>query len=101
VLAELLKRGIEQFPKDLKLYGDDFAEQCRVIATAAMKSTENFQEKVLFGSIFQVSGEALPGQGVRRAGSDITEGSLTIAAGRRLRALDLMLARAAGLKKLA
>jgi hypothetical protein len=32
---------------------------------------------------------------------NITEGSLTIAAGRRLRALDLMLARAAGLKKLA
>jgi molybdopterin molybdotransferase len=55
----------------------------------------------LVGSIFQASGEALPGQGVRRAGSDITEGSLTIAAGRRLRALDLMLARAAGLKKLA
>jgi molybdopterin molybdotransferase len=54
-----------------------------------------------FGSMFQVSGEALPGQGVRRAGSDIGEGSLTIAAGRRLRALDLMLARAAGLKKLA
>src|ERR1700722_5294864 len=55
----------------------------------------------LFGSMFQVSGEALPGQGVRHAGSDITEGSLTIAAGRQLRALDLMLARAAGLKKLA
>jgi molybdopterin molybdotransferase len=55
----------------------------------------------LFGSIFQVSGEALPGQGVRHAGSDIAEGSLTFAAGRRLRALDLMLARAAGLKKLA
>jgi molybdopterin molybdotransferase len=54
-----------------------------------------------FGSMFQVSGEALPGQGVRRAGSDLGEGSLTIAAGRRLRALDLMLARAAGLKKLA
>jgi molybdopterin molybdotransferase len=55
----------------------------------------------LLGSRFQVSGEALPGQGVRRAGSDIGEGSLTIVAGRRLRALDLMLARAAGLKKLA
>jgi molybdopterin molybdotransferase len=54
-----------------------------------------------FGSIFQVSGEALPGQGVRRAGSDIGEGSPTIAAGRRLRALDLMLARAAGLGRLA
>jgi molybdopterin molybdotransferase len=55
----------------------------------------------LLGSMFQVSGEAVPGQGVRRAGSDIGEGSLTVAAGRRLRALDLLLARAAGLKKLA
>jgi molybdopterin molybdotransferase len=55
----------------------------------------------LFGSMFQVSGEALPGQGIRRAGGDSGEGSLTIPGGRRLRALDLMLARAAGLKKLA
>jgi molybdopterin molybdotransferase len=55
----------------------------------------------LSGSVFQVLGEALPGQGVRRAGADIGEGGLSIAAGPRLRALDLMLARAAGLKKLA
>jgi molybdopterin molybdotransferase len=53
------------------------------------------------GSMFQVLGEVLPGQGVRRAGGDIGEGSLTLRAGRRLRALDLMLVRAAGLKKLA
>jgi molybdopterin molybdotransferase len=53
------------------------------------------------GSMFQVSGEALPGQGVRRTGADIGKGGLTIAAGQRLSALDLMLARAAGLKKLA
>jgi molybdopterin molybdotransferase len=52
------------------------------------------------GSMVQVLGEALPGQGVRRAGSDIG-GGLTIAAGRPLRALDLMLARATGLKKIA
>jgi molybdopterin molybdotransferase len=55
----------------------------------------------LSGSMFQVSGEALPGQGVRRAGADIGEGGLTIAVGRRLRALDLMLVSAAGLKELA
>ena len=55
----------------------------------------------LSGSMFQVLGEALPGQGVRRAGADIGEGGLTIEAGRRLRALDVMLARAAGLKQLA
>ena len=53
------------------------------------------------GSMVQVLGEVLPGQGVRRAGSDIGEGGLTIAAGRRLRPLDLMLARATGLKKVA
>jgi molybdopterin molybdotransferase len=53
------------------------------------------------GSMVQVLGEALPGQGVRRTGSDIGKEGLTIAAGRRLRALDLMLARAAGLKKVA
>jgi molybdopterin molybdotransferase len=55
----------------------------------------------LSGSMFQVLGEALPGQGIRRAGADIGEGGLTIAAGRRLRALDVMLVRAAGLNKLA
>lgn len=55
----------------------------------------------LFGSTFQVSGEALPGQNVRRAGSDTGEGGLIVAGGRRLGALDLMLARAAGLKRLA
>jgi molybdopterin molybdotransferase len=55
----------------------------------------------LLGPMFQVSGEALPGQGVRRAGSDIGKDGLTIGAGRRLGALDLMLARAAGLKKIA
>jgi molybdopterin molybdotransferase len=55
----------------------------------------------LSGSMFQVLGEALPGQGVRRAGADIGKGGLTIAAGRRLSALDVMLAGAAGLKQLA
>lgn len=55
----------------------------------------------LFGSMYQVSGEALPGQGVRRAGTDIGGGGLSIASGRRLRAFDLMLARATGLEKLA
>jgi molybdopterin molybdotransferase len=54
-----------------------------------------------FGSVSQVSGEAVPGQGVRRASGDNGEGRQTILAGRRLRALDLMLARAAGLKVLA
>jgi molybdopterin molybdotransferase len=49
------------------------------------------------GGLFQVSAEAIPGQGVRRIGGDIAEGSLFIAAGQRIRALDLLMARAAGL----
>ena len=53
------------------------------------------------GGLFQVSAEAIPGQGVRRAGGDIAEGSSFIAAGRRIRALDLLIARAAGLDTLA
>jgi molybdopterin molybdotransferase len=51
------------------------------------------------GGLFQVSAEAIPGQGVRRIGGDIAEGSSFIAAGRRIRALDLLTARAAGLDR--
>jgi molybdopterin biosynthesis enzyme len=53
------------------------------------------------GGLFQVSAEAIPGQGVRRIGGDIAQGSSFIAAGRRIRALDLLTARAAGLDTLA
>ena len=53
------------------------------------------------GGLFQVSAEAIPGQGVRRIGGDIAEGSSLIAAGRRIRALDLLTARAAGLDTMA
>jgi molybdopterin biosynthesis enzyme len=52
------------------------------------------------GAHFQVSAEAIPGQGIRRAGGDIPEGSPVIVAGQRLRTLDLLVARAAGLEKL-
>jgi molybdopterin biosynthesis enzyme len=52
------------------------------------------------GPLLQVLAEAIPGQGVRRSGGDITEGESVIAAGRRLRPLDLMIARAAGLPSL-
>ena len=53
------------------------------------------------GPLFQVSAEAIPGYGVRRAGGDIAEGSSFIAAGQKIRALDLLTARAVGLDKLA
>jgi molybdopterin biosynthesis enzyme len=52
------------------------------------------------GALFQVLAEAIPGQGVRRAGGDISEGKCLIVAGRRIRALDLLIARMAGLDKL-
>jgi molybdopterin molybdotransferase len=49
------------------------------------------------GPIVQVLAEAIPGQGVRRAGGDLSEGSLIIAKGRRAGSLDLLVARAAGI----
>jgi molybdopterin biosynthesis enzyme len=49
------------------------------------------------GPLFQVAAEAIPGQGVRRAGSDIAEGSSLVVAGGRIGALDLVVARMAGL----
>jgi molybdopterin biosynthesis enzyme len=52
------------------------------------------------GPVVQVLAEAIPGQGVRRIGADIAEGSVVIAAGQRIRRLDLLIARAAGLERL-
>jgi molybdopterin biosynthesis enzyme len=52
------------------------------------------------GPIAQALAEAIPGQGVRRAGGDMAEGSVVITTGRQLRALDLLVARAAGLQNL-
>ena len=51
------------------------------------------------GPMVQVLAEAIPGQGVRRVGGDIA-GTRPVAAGCRVRPLDLLLARAAGLKTL-
>jgi molybdopterin molybdotransferase len=50
--------------------------------------------------MFQVLAEATPGQGVRRIGGDIAKGGVVIASGRRVRPLDLLVARAAGLESL-
>jgi molybdopterin molybdotransferase len=52
------------------------------------------------GPLFQVLAEAIPGQGVRRAGADIAEGKPVVAPGRRVRRVDLLGARAAGLDSL-
>lgn len=53
------------------------------------------------GPLFQVLAEAVPGQGVRRAGDDIAAGGSIVAAGRRVDASDVLAARAAGLERLA
>jgi molybdopterin biosynthesis enzyme len=52
------------------------------------------------GPMIQVLAEATAGQGVRRAGGDIAGGAPVIAAGRRIRPRDLLIARAAGLHRL-
>ena len=52
------------------------------------------------GPMPQVLAEAIPGQGVRRAGSDIAAGSLVAEAGRRVRPRDLLIARAVGMERL-
>ncbi|MBR0698228.1 molybdopterin-binding protein [Bradyrhizobium lablabi] len=52
------------------------------------------------GPLPQVLAEAIPGQGVRRAGSDIAEGRAVTETGRRVLPRDLLRARAAGLETL-
>jgi molybdopterin molybdotransferase len=49
------------------------------------------------GPIFQVLAEAIPGQGVRRAGGDIAAGTIAVEAGRRVLPRDLLIARAAAM----
>ncbi|KRR26948.1 molybdopterin-binding protein [Bradyrhizobium lablabi] len=52
------------------------------------------------GPLPQVLAEAIPGQGVRRAGGDIAAGSFVVEAGRRVLPRHLLIARAAGLERL-
>jgi molybdopterin molybdotransferase len=54
----------------------------------------------LSGPMPQVLAEAIPGQGVRRAGGDIAAGNLLVEAGRRVLPRDLLIARAAGMERL-
>jgi molybdopterin biosynthesis enzyme len=53
------------------------------------------------GPMFQAVSEAAPGEGVRRAGEDISVVTAIVAAGRRIGARDLALARTLGLERLA
>lgn len=52
------------------------------------------------GPLIQVLAEAIPGQGVRRAGGDIAGGTGVVEPGRRVLSRDLLIARAAGLTEL-
>jgi molybdopterin biosynthesis enzyme len=52
------------------------------------------------GPLVHAIAEAIPGQGVRRAGGEIAGAGVLIAPGRRITPLDLLLARAGGLHKL-
>jgi molybdopterin molybdotransferase len=72
--------------------GDAMPEECDCVLDADSVDQT--------GPLFEALAEAIPGQGVRRAGSDIAGGNLVIAAGQRIRPLDLLLARAAGFEKL-
>jgi molybdopterin molybdotransferase len=72
--------------------GDPLPEACDCVIDADLLDQA--------GPMVQALAEAIPGQGVRRAGGDIAKGSIVIASGRRVRPLDLLIARAAGLQKL-
>lgn len=72
--------------------GDALPEGCDCVIDADLVDRK--------GPMVQVLAEAIPGQGIRRAGGDIGEGDAVIASGRHIRPLDLLIARAAGLEKL-
>jgi molybdopterin biosynthesis enzyme len=52
------------------------------------------------GAVFEALAEAIPGQGVRRLGGDISGGNSVITPGQCIRPLDLLIARAARLEQL-
>jgi molybdopterin molybdotransferase len=60
----------------------------------------DFDSVDVSGPVFQVVAEALPGQGVRRVGSDIAPSSSVVEAGRHIVTRDLLIARAAGIERL-
>jgi molybdopterin molybdotransferase len=71
--------------------GDAIPDQCNCVVDADLVDAT--------GPITQALGEAIPGQGVRRAGGDGMQPS-SLVPGSPVRPLDLLLARAAGLERL-
>jgi len=72
--------------------GDPIPEDCDCVVDADSVDQS--------GPIHQVLAEAIPGQGVRRAGEDLGGGTCAIAAGRIITSRDLLIARIAGLQRL-
>jgi molybdopterin biosynthesis enzyme len=70
--------------------GDPMPERCDCVIDADQLDQT--------GPMAQMMADAIPGQGVRRTGSDIAAGKSVIAAGRRVRRIDLLSASAAGLE---
>lgn len=69
--------------------GEHMPKGCDCVLDAAQVETA--------GAMVHVLAEAIPGQGVRRAGGDLKEGQSVLQAGEPIRALDVMVARTAGL----
>lgn len=69
--------------------GERMPEGCDCVVDAAQVET--------MGAMVHVLAEAVPGQGVRRAGGDLREGQSILLAGEPVRAIDVMVAQAAGL----
>ncbi len=69
--------------------GDRMPEGCDCVVDADLVDAT--------APLVQVMAEAIPGQGVRRAGDDLGKDSSPVAAGLPVRPLDLLVARAAGL----
>lgn len=68
--------------------GDRLPDRCDCVLDADMAEQ--------IGPMFQVLAEVVPGHGIRRAGDDIGTGRSIVAAGARIRSLDVLAARAAG-----
>jgi molybdopterin biosynthesis enzyme len=72
--------------------GDRLPDHCDCVLDADMVEQ--------FGSVVQVVAETVPGRGVRRAGDDVAAGRSIIVPGTRIRPLDVLAARAAGINRL-
>jgi molybdopterin molybdotransferase len=72
--------------------GDTMPEGCDCVLDADLVE--------VVGPLAQVLTEAIPGQGVRRKGQDLAEGSMVAEAGRRVLARELLIARVARMERL-